>query len=101
MANEHYFSASPESELNLRKFHARLVGTTYELTTASGIFSPERIDVGTEVLLANVPTPPPGGNLLDLGDILELCAETLDAAQGCAVLALELVAVAVFVTVPV
>ncbi|HEY5230988.1 MAG TPA: methyltransferase, partial [Galbitalea sp.] len=33
----------------------------------SGIFSPERIDAGTEVLLANVPAPPPGGNLLDLG----------------------------------
>jgi 16S rRNA G1207 methylase RsmC len=67
MSNEHYFSAQPASELNLRKFHARLVGQTYELTTASGIFSPERIDAGTEVLLANVPTPPPGGNLLDIG----------------------------------
>lgn len=67
MANEHYFSSQPESELNLRKFHARLVDQTYELTTASGIFSPERIDAGTEVLLSHVPAPPPGGNLLDLG----------------------------------
>jgi 16S rRNA (guanine1207-N2)-methyltransferase len=67
MGSEHYFSATPESEPNLRKFHARLVGQAYELTTASGIFSPERVDVGTEVLLSNVPTPPPGGNLLDLG----------------------------------
>jgi 16S rRNA (guanine1207-N2)-methyltransferase len=67
MSNEQYFAAQPASELNLRTFHARLVGQAYELTTASGIFSPERIDAGTEVLLANVPTPPPGGNLLDLG----------------------------------
>ena len=67
MSNEQYFAAQPASELNLRMFHARLVGQVYELTTASGIFSPERIDAGTEVLLANVPTPPPGGNLLDLG----------------------------------
>ncbi|HMH58816.1 MAG TPA: methyltransferase [Galbitalea sp.] len=67
MSNEQYFAAEPASELNLRTFHARLVGQVYELTTASGIFSPERIDAGTEVLLANVPTPPPGGNLLDLG----------------------------------
>jgi 16S rRNA G1207 methylase RsmC len=67
MSNEQYFAAQPASELNLRPFHARLVGQVYELTTASGIFSPERIDAGTEVLLANVPTPPPGGNLLDLG----------------------------------
>jgi 16S rRNA (guanine1207-N2)-methyltransferase len=67
MANEHYFSSSPESELKLRQIHARLAGHDYELTTANGIFSPERIDAGTQVLLANVPSPPPGGNLLDLG----------------------------------
>jgi 16S rRNA (guanine1207-N2)-methyltransferase len=67
VSNEQYFAAQPASELNLRPFHARLGGQLYELTTASGIFSPERIDAGTEVLLANVPAPPPGGNLLDLG----------------------------------
>jgi 16S rRNA G1207 methylase RsmC len=67
MSTEHYFAAQPASELNLRNFHARLVGQVYELTTASGIFSPERVDAGTEVLLANTPAPPPGGNLLDLG----------------------------------
>ncbi len=61
MSNEHYFAAQPASELNLRTFHARLVGQVYELTTASGIFSPERVDAGTEVLLANTPAPPPGG----------------------------------------
>ena len=67
MSNEQYFAAQPASELNLRTLHARLVGHLYELTTASGIFSPDRIDAGTDVLLANVPAPPPGGNLLDLG----------------------------------
>jgi len=67
MANEHYFSSTPESELKLRQFHARIAGQDFELTTANGIFSPERIDAGTQVLLGNVPTPPPGGNLLDIG----------------------------------
>ncbi len=67
MANEHYFSATPESELKLRPFQVRLAGRERQLTTASGVFSPERIDVGTQVLLSSVPTPPPGGNLLDLG----------------------------------
>ena len=38
-----------------------------ELVTANGVFSPERIDTGTQVLLSSVPAPPPGGNLLDLG----------------------------------
>jgi 16S rRNA (guanine1207-N2)-methyltransferase len=67
MSNEHYFAASPESELKLRTIRASIAGQVYELFTANGIFSPEHIDTGTKVLLANVPAPPPGGNLLDLG----------------------------------
>jgi 16S rRNA (guanine1207-N2)-methyltransferase len=67
MPSEHYFSSSPESELNPRTIHVRLAGADRELLTASGVFSPQRIDTGTQVLLANVPAPPPGGNLLDLG----------------------------------
>ena len=47
MTNEHYFSAHPESELNLRPFHAVLCGQSHQLVTAGGIFSPERIDAGT------------------------------------------------------
>jgi len=67
MSNEHYFASTPESELKLRTIHAVIAGKPYELQTANGIFSPEHIDTGTKVLLANVPTPPPGGNVLDLG----------------------------------
>lgn len=67
MSSEHYFSNSPESELKLRTIHARISGEIRELVTANGVFSPEHIDTGTSVLLASVPTPPPGGNLLDLG----------------------------------
>lgn len=67
MANEHYFSSSPGSDLKLRTIHATIAGLERELVTSNGIFSPERIDAGTKVLLANVPAPPPGGNLLDLG----------------------------------
>jgi len=67
MSNEHYFASTPESELKLRTIHAAIAGNVYELQTANGIFSPEHIDTGTKVLLANVPAPPPGGNVLDLG----------------------------------
>ncbi|CAN5592384.1 methyltransferase [soil metagenome] len=67
MANEHYFSELPESGLKLRQIRVPIAGQVYELTTSNGIFSPERIDVGTQVLLSNTPPPPPGGNLLDLG----------------------------------
>lgn len=67
MASEHYFSSIPDSELKLRQIHAQLAGQFYELTTSNGIFSPERIDAGTQVLLTHTPVAPPGGNLLDLG----------------------------------
>ncbi len=67
MATEHYFTESPGSVLKPRTIRARLAGQEYELLTAGGVFSPERIDTGTQVLLASVPAPPPGGNLLDLG----------------------------------
>jgi 16S rRNA (guanine1207-N2)-methyltransferase len=67
MAPEHYFSTSPGSDLVLRTISVRLAGRDFEVTTANGIFSPERIDTGTQVLLSNTPAPPPGGNLLDLG----------------------------------
>lgn len=67
MTSEHYFSSTPGSELKFRTIHARLAGRDVELVTANGVFSPERIDVGTQVLLSSVPAPPPGGNLLDLG----------------------------------
>jgi len=50
-----------------RTISVQLAGRRLDVTTANGIFSPERVDVGTQVLLGNVPAPPPGGNLLDLG----------------------------------
>jgi len=67
MPSDHYFSASPASPENLRRIRVRLAGRDVEVTTAGGVFSPDRLDTGTQVLLANVPPPPPGGNILDLG----------------------------------
>ncbi len=67
MSAEHYFTSSPGSELVPRTIHARIAGQDRELVTANGVFSPERIDAGTQVLLGSVPAPPPGGDLLDLG----------------------------------
>jgi 16S rRNA (guanine1207-N2)-methyltransferase len=64
---DHYFSASPGGETVHRTISVELAGQRLTLTTANGIFSPERVDAGTHVLLGNVPAPPPGGNLLDLG----------------------------------
>lgn len=67
MGSDHYFTASPSSAEHLRRIPVTLAGRPGEVTTAGGIFSPDHIDTGTAVLLANTPPPPPGGNLLDLG----------------------------------
>ncbi|MCR2794405.1 methyltransferase [Microbacterium sp. zg.Y625] len=67
MGNDHYFSASPSSPDDLRRIRVTLAGRAVEVTTAGGVFSPDHVDSGTAVLLANTPPPPPGGHLLDLG----------------------------------
>lgn len=67
MGSEHYFSASPASPENLRTIRLTLAGRDVTVTTAGGVFSPDRLDGGTAVLLANTPAPPPGGHFLDLG----------------------------------
>jgi 16S rRNA G1207 methylase RsmC len=67
MGSDHYFSATPASPENLRRIRVTLAGRDVEVMTAGGVFSPDHVDSGTAVLLANTPPPPPGGNLLDLG----------------------------------
>ncbi len=67
MGSDHYFSASPSSAENLRRIRVSLAGRSGEVTTAGGVFSPDHVDGGTAVLLANTPPAPPGGHLLDLG----------------------------------
>jgi 16S rRNA (guanine1207-N2)-methyltransferase len=67
MGSDHYFTASPASPENLRTIRVTLGGRDVEVVTAGGVFSPDRLDAGTAVLLANTPPPPPGGHFLDLG----------------------------------
>ncbi|MEA9985310.1 class I SAM-dependent methyltransferase [Subtercola sp. RTI3] len=65
--NGHYFSSQPTTPLRLKEIPVTIAGHSFAATTAGGVFSPDRVDVGTQVLLANTPAPPPGGNLLDVG----------------------------------
>ena len=44
-----------------------LPGVYLELATDAGMFSPERLDPGTRLLLDEAPAPPASGDLLDLG----------------------------------
>jgi len=67
MSGEQYFTSTPASELRPKSIRVTLAGREVEVGTAAGVFSPDHVDVGTSVLLAGVPAPPPGGHLLDLG----------------------------------
>ena len=67
MESAHYFSAQPAGPFLRKPLTVELAGETRHLQTSSGIFSPDGIDKGTAVLLADVPSPAPQGNLLDIG----------------------------------
>jgi 16S rRNA (guanine1207-N2)-methyltransferase len=64
---DHYFSAGPTARLRPRELQVRLAGQNVDVLTAGGVFSADRLDLGTAVLLREVPDPPPEGELLDLG----------------------------------
>jgi 16S rRNA G1207 methylase RsmC len=64
---EHYFTAEPASPDERRARTVHLAGRDVPVETAGGVFSPDHLDGGTEVLLRHVPDPPRDGDLLDLG----------------------------------
>jgi 16S rRNA G1207 methylase RsmC len=64
---DHYFTAEPASAAERRELRVHLAGREVIVATAPGIFCPDRVDIGTAVLLHEAPAPPPAGNLLDLG----------------------------------
>jgi 16S rRNA (guanine1207-N2)-methyltransferase len=63
---DQYFAAEPRSDDVRRQVAARIWGRDYTFATASGVFSRDRLDLGTSVLLREVP-PPDAGTVLDLG----------------------------------
>lgn len=67
MDGDHYFTARPAAPDERRTITVRLAGRDVDVTTATGVFSSHRIDLGTRVLLREVPRPPSHGHLLDLG----------------------------------
>lgn len=67
MPQEHYFSSKPADDGALRTVTVRLAGRELEVLTAGGVFSPGHLDLGTRVLLDEVPEPPATGHVLDLG----------------------------------
>lgn len=66
VSEDHYFTAEPASAAQRRLVTVTLAGREVEVETASGVFSPGHIDIGTQVLLRHLP-PAPSGDVLDLG----------------------------------
>ena len=64
---DHYFSAEPGSRDVRRTVEARIWGREYTFTTATGVFSRDRLDIGTAVLLRETEPPRKAGTFLDLG----------------------------------
>jgi 16S rRNA (guanine1207-N2)-methyltransferase len=63
---DHYFSAEPSAPARTGEVEFSVGNRTYTLTAASGVFSAERLDPGTAVLLRKGELPS-AGTLLDLG----------------------------------
>ena len=64
---DHYFSPHPQAPHRPGQVRVILPGVYLELATDAGMFSPERLDPGTRLLLDETPAPPASGDLLDLG----------------------------------
>lgn len=64
--SEHYFSTTPGADSRPRTVRFRIDGRDLELLSDRSVFSADRLDPGTRVLLAEAP-PPAGGVVLDLG----------------------------------
>ncbi len=62
-----YFAEQPAAEHRPGTVHVVLPDRHLTLATDSGVFSPERLDPGTRLLLESAPPPPADGDLLDLG----------------------------------
>ncbi|WP_460365131.1 class I SAM-dependent methyltransferase [Actinocorallia lasiicapitis] len=64
---DHYFSAEPGAASRPSTVDLVLTDLHFRLETDRGMFSPDKVDAGTRILLDSVPRPPREGNLLDLG----------------------------------
>ena len=51
---EHYYSENPTSEFRIKKISQNINGVKFEFFTASGVFSKDKIDMGTLVLAENM-----------------------------------------------
>lgn len=64
---DHYYTENPHSQLNKHQWNYDYEGKTYCFVSSSGVFSKERIDFGSRVLIDSFEEPDVEGPILDLG----------------------------------
>ena len=65
---DHYYSSKPTSKSNRETIETEISGKKFTFTTDSGVFSKNRVDFGSEVLMTTAgKTNFPEGKLLDVG----------------------------------
>lgn len=65
---DHYYSAKPTSQSERKKIKTTIGGHKFVLLTDAGVFSKDKVDTGSEVLIqAAQESDFPKGNILDLG----------------------------------
>ncbi len=81
---DHFFTAEPTSADVRRTVTAKIWGREYTFTTSTGVFSRDRLDIGTSILLREVKPPTGGGTFLDLGTGYGpiACALAVEAPQA-------------------
>lgn len=62
-----YFAGAPTTEDVRRTITVTLRGRDVPMDVSNGVFSTDRLDLGTRVLLKHAPQPPAHGTFLDLG----------------------------------
>lgn len=62
-----YFDANQSAAHRQSSVELRIGERTVSLATDSGVFSADRLDPGTAILLDTLPDPPRSGNLVDIG----------------------------------
>lgn len=69
VTGDHYFTAEPSAPARPREVEFTVAGRDYTLGSAGGVFSADRLDPGTAVLLrkAELPAADVTGALLDIG----------------------------------
>ena len=61
-----YFS-NEELKSNIQKYDVKVLDTNYSFYTDNGVFSKEKLDFGTRVLIENIPLDLLHGEILDVG----------------------------------